>query len=496
MAHVPTLRALADDFAVIGVANTQGRSVPGPNTASPGSSKALPERHPVAVLLKSLRASAAQLSASLAIHLAARSPGIAPAARNNLLTVDFGSPTGRIAPVTLWGVACAAPQNRDFALCADPKFLAAAGRIPPSLLRLNSNAGVGSTGSDYWSDAIFAKGVDAPNWKVLENFTRNAARFVRPSCRLIVGVTLDGRSSSDYASMCAQIVRRLKDAGLDVWGIEVGNKNDALAIDSYCGLFNAAAVAVAVHAIDPAIRMIGPVDSWCNGGRLASFAQACGDRIGAVCFHSYRYGMGAGEALTDAQLFNTRSADDMRTARAALAGTAAADAPIFIGEYNIDFNAADEVRQQRPVGAVFAAYFMLTAFQTGLGLDMGALWEMFGDGQYGVIREDYSIGPQGRRLSKAAAVMGGAEVSAQLAGSNALALAVADGGKVGVMIVNYGALPLSGPVALARMPRNAHTINRWEMSSASRGVSATIRVRAGMTDTLAVPPMSVVMLHS
>ncbi len=34
------------------------------------------------------------------------------------------------------------------------------------------------------------------------------------------------------------------------------------------------------------------------------------------------------------------------------------------------------------------------------------------------------------------------------------------------------------------------------MSSASRGVSATIRVRAGMTDTLAVPPMSVVMLHS
>jgi len=412
-------------------------------------------------MLNFLRASAAQLLADLATHVAARSPGIAPAAGSKLLTVDFGSPTGRIAPATLWGVACAAPQNRDFALCADPKFLAAAARIAPSLLRLNSNAGVGSTGSDYWSDAIFANGVNTPNWKVLENFTRNAARFIGPSCRLIVGVRLDGRSPSDYASMCAQIVQRLKNASLDVWGVEVGNEDDKLAIDRYCGLFNAAAGAV--HAIDPAIRMIGPVDSWCNGGRLASFAQACGDRIGAVCFHSYRYGMGSGEVLTDVQLFNTRSADDMRTARAALAGTAAADAPIFIGEYNIDFDAANEVRQQRPVGAVFAAYFMLTAFQTGLGLDMGALWEMFGDGQYGVIREDYSIGLQGRLLSKAAAVMGGAEVSAQLAGSNALVLAITNGDKVGVMIVNYGASPLSGPVALGRMPRNADTINRWEM---------------------------------
>jgi len=186
----------------------------------------------------------------------------------------------------------------------------------------------------------------------------------------------------------------------------------------------------------------------------------------------------------------------MRTARTALAGTAAAHAPICIGEYNIDFNAANEVRQQRPVGAAFAAYFMLTAFQTGLGLDMGALWEMFGDGQYGVIREDYSIGPQGRLLSKAAAVMGGAEVSTEIVGNNALVLAIANGGKVGVMIVNYGPSPLSGPVALSRMPSSAGTINRWEMSDASPGVSATIRVRAGMTDTLVVPPMSVVILHS
>ena len=442
----------------------------------------------------SLRASIAQILADLDTFVAARPPGIAPAAGNKLLTVDFGSPTGRIAPAALWGIACAAPQNRDFALCADPKFLAAAARIAPSLLRLNSNAGVGSTGSDYWSDAIFAAGVDAPNWKVFENFTRNAAKFIHPSCRLIVGVRLDGRSPSDYASMCAQIVRRLKQAGLNVWGIEVGNENDKLAINSYCDLFNAAASAV--HAIDPAIRMIGPVDSWCNGGRLASFAQACGDRIGAVCFHAYRYGMGSGEVLTDVQLFNTRSADDMQTARAALAGTAAANAPIFIGEYNIDFDAANEVRQQRPVGAVFAAHFMLTAFQTGLGLDMGALWELFGDGQYGVVREDYSIGPQGRLLSKAAAVMGGAEVSAQLAGANAAALAIINGDKVGVMIVNHGASPLSGPVALGRMPGNANTINRWEMSSASAGVPATIRVTAGMTDTLSVPPMGVVILHS
>ncbi len=444
--------------------------------------------------MKPLRSSAAQLLADLATRAAARAPGIPPAARSKLLAVDFGSPTGRIAPATLWGIACAAPQNRDFALCADPRFLAAAARIAPPLVRLNSNAGVGSTGSDYWSDAIFAGGVDAPNWRVLDNFTRNAAQFIGPDCRLIVGVRLDGRNPSDYAAMCAQVVRRLKEAGLEPWGIEVGNENDALAIDRYCDLFNAAAGAV--HAVDPAICMIGPVDSRCDGVRLAAFARRCGDRIGAVCFHSYRYGMKGGEVLTDAQLFGTRSADDMRTARAALAGTAAADAPIFIGEYNIDWDAANEVRQQQPVGAVFAAYFMLTAFQTGLGLDMGALWEMFGDGQYGAIREDYSIGPQGRLLCKAAAVMGGAEVSAKLAGTDALALAVINGDRAGAMIVNHGASPLSGPVALGRMPDRAETINRWEMSGASPGVPATIRVRDGMTDTLTVPAMSVVILHS
>jgi Glycosyl hydrolases family 39 len=433
---------------------------------------------------------------------AAAEPG--PAASGSLATVGFAATTGRFAPAALWGFATAALCDRNFGLCEDARFVGAAASLNMALLRLNSTAGAGSTGSGYWTDAVFRNGANNPDWSVMAAFMNAAHTFINPTCRLILGIKFNGTFAkpSDYAAACRQLAIHLKntpsgDRPLPVWGFEVDNEtNSRLDIGTYCSFFNAAADAL--HAVDPDYKVIGPVDSYVDPGRLNTFASNCGSRVGRICYHNYRYCQGSDSTPLDDELFQSRRpARDARDARRALARTPAANVPLMMGEWNMECAAGNEPREQEVVAAPFSAYWMLSGFLSGAGVDCGAVWELVNDGFYGAI-QDGRVDPAGRLLSTAGQTMEGNQVACDFAGNGAISLATTRDGGFGVMLVNYGSATRAGTVGLSHWPVNPTgngTIRRWEISHAfPRGNLSALPVAGGVTSPTTVPPRSVVIL--
>lgn len=420
---------------------------------------------------------------------------IGPVATGSLATVDFGAPTGRKAPKELWGIAAGFPNDYNFKALNDATFMAAAAQIMPSLYRINCNSG----GNGYWSDQIFAKGANNPDWTLLAPLIDNGYKFIGPNCRLIIGLRFEAFSVNDYAIVCRQIATHIKTTNggngkpLPVWGWEIGNENDKTDINTYCQYFNAAADAF--HAVDLNYKVIGTIDSYVQADRLNALAQKCGTKVGALCYHNYMYCAGSDPVPTDRELLTAaRPANDAKTARSAVAGTVLTNTPIFMGEWNMECAAQDEQRQQQPIGAVFAANWMLAGFNANVGVEMGALWEMGQDGAYGVIQNGL-IKPVGWFLGKAGASMGGDEVSAKFtnAGGSHNILAILNGSKVGVMIINYDTVPMAGTIGLSRMPAGG-SLRSWLIGNSNPvPLDAAITVARGII-TVVVPAMSVMIV--
>jgi hypothetical protein len=431
------------------------------------------------------------------------SAGTGPGSSGSLLSVDFANLTGKTAPATLWGIAAAAPNDYHFAMCNDNAFLAAAAQIMPAMYRINSNSG----GNGYWSDQVFANGVNNPDWSVIAPFINNGYKFISSTCRLTVGVRINALSVSDYAIACKQMANHFRNTPggngkpLTVWGWEVGNEdNGTTDINTYCQYFNAAADAY--HSIDPNYKIIGTVDSFVDTGRLSAFAQQCGSKVGAVCYHDYAYCKGIDPVPSNQQLFaSPRPSNDAVAARNAVNGRIPSTVPIMMGEYNMDCNAQNETRQQGILGPVFAATWMLNGFNANVGVEMGCIWEMANDGAYGIIQNG-RIDPTGYFLSKAGAVMGGKEVRTSFGKSGShVCLAIQDGGRIGIMIVNYDeGSPITGTVGLSHWPVNNTgngMINAWELSSANpQGKLSSVTVGNGMTSTVTVPATGIVILYN
>lgn len=430
------------------------------------------------------------------------SPGTGPAASSSFINVDFAATTGQVCPGALWGFAVGAPNDNHFALCGDSTFLTAASQIMPSLYRLNSATG-GGTG--FWSDSIFGN-INNPDWSVIQNFVQNGHRFISSTCRLIIGIRWNSMSVGNFASACTQIATHFKNTNggdgkpLKVWGWEIGNEDDGTDINTYCSYFNAGADAF--HAVDPTYKIIGTVDSFVHGGRFTSFAQISGSRIGALCYHNYHYCAGSDPVPSDTALFTSgRPAADAQQTRSQVAGTAAANVPIFMGEWNIECSAAGEAREQQIIGANFAIRWMSQGLNSNSGVEMGGMWEFANDGTYGAIQGS-SISPAGWVLGKAGNTMDGNRVTASInAGGSRDILATKNSGAFGVMINNYDqSNAITGQVALSHWPFNntgTGSINKWEISPAHQsGNLTTLAVTAGLTASMTVPAGSVVILYA
>lgn len=90
----------------------------------------------------------------------------------------------------------------------------------------------------------------------------------------------------------------------------IGNE-PGMSIQSYCSLFNQ--TAIAMKAVDPAIKVAGPAWAFWDPGTLSSFLQCAGTNVDVLDWHDYAMGQGALDTATALSQTHTWG-DNVRTA--------------------------------------------------------------------------------------------------------------------------------------------------------------------------------------
>jgi hypothetical protein len=410
------------------------------------------------------------------------------------VTVDLAQPTGKTIKPGLYGYASGALLADDFQLAANAAAEKSAGTLAPALLRLN-------TPVQPIIQAVFAKGVAHPNWKPFADWVAHRGDFLKKTGRLVFGIGPAGGDTSipaatwaDYAKATALHFRAI---GQEVSYWEVGNECDPMGAETYSGYFNA--IADALHSVNAAYLVGGPVGSWWNGIDLNTFASLSGKRIGFIDFHSY--------PVNDTDSSRTAyqkavSFPDVLDARKAVAGTAAASLPIGLLEYNMNGGQQPDGTWGLPaqgtiVGAVYAALLLSRAFTSDARFTMGGLWDLVGDSNYGAIGNAQdgtsyrAIDEQGRYLSQAARLLPGQQVLSSTTAPDLQVLAARSDGRFCVQLVNY-AVEVEQSVAISvKGQQPGSRVARWELSAAHPGGHATTLTSLAR---VVLPPESVVIL--
>lgn len=431
---------------------------------------------------------------------------LAPAQNSSVpnATVDLSAPTGRLLGKQLYGYSTGALFNFDFALAADANVQASAEFLDAPLLRFNTpSSGVNDSYQDLFQVA-FANGVENPDWSPLRNWVNNRQAFLGSDGTLVFGIGPAGGdtslSPSVWASYATATARYFRSIGQEVMYWEVGNECDGMGAHTYSTYFNA--IADALHAVNRKYLVGGPVASWFNGIDLAEFVKYSGaSRIGFIDFHSYSV------ASTDSlQTAYSKAAtfSDVASARQAIAGTAAAQLPIALLEYNMNGEPQPDGSYGLPIqgtvpGAVYVALLLTQSFMSDPNFAMAGIWDLVSDSNYGVIGNSQQDGdlrdidPQGVYLRQSAQQLPGAQIAASTTLANLQILATRSGSGLSIQMVNYDTAASQSVTVKVQGGPAGGLFRRWELSAAHPSGS-TSHVN-GLTN-LAVPSQSIVILSS
>jgi hypothetical protein len=163
------------------------------------------------------------------------------------------------------------------------------------------------------------------------------------------------------------------------------------------------------------------------------------------------------------------------------------------------FNAPGDPRMRRIQGAVFAATYLASAIRANQGLEMAGIWEVFRDGNYGVIADTtFRIYPAGWYLGYAGRNMAGTVVKSNMSPSgNVDVLATVDGGKFAVQIINHdGSIRQVRGLRIMVPHSVGPEISRWEISPRHMDPVRSTVSYAALTQGsgISLPPLSVVIL--
>jgi len=311
-----------------------------------------------------------------------------------------------------------------------------------------------------------------------------------------------------FARGAAAVARRFINNGLPCMEYEITNELDGMDINNYCNIFNA--TADALHSIDSKIKVIPTNDSWMHGDRMKAVAQRCGNKVARFHYHIYAVGPDRDDNNAMSTGIN-RFKGDVSGCRSALGGTACANTPQGIGEYNMCGDpGAGERRMTTIYGAIWNILGLYMAFTTDPLTTHGAIWDWYGDGYYGLVIDPksnpaglpaFSVVPAGYALKMCRQYLGGPVVSASARGGNNLrCLVTTQGNSFGILLINFDlAASYSGQITLSRWPVETSgngTINmqRLDRQHASPW-PGTVRVSGGVTDQVTVPPMSIMVLY-
>jgi hypothetical protein len=198
------------------------------------------------------------------------------------VTVDLSRATGKTIQPYLYGYATGALLDNDFRLAANGAVESSAETLAPSLIRFNTSAGT-------IIQTVFAKGVSQPDWTPFSRWVQHRANFLRSGGRLIFGIGPRAGDTSLPPATWAQYARatalHFREIGQEITYWEAGNECDPMGAVVYSQYFNA--IADALHSVNYAYLVGGPVASWWNGIDLPTFISHSGERLGFIDFHSY-----------------------------------------------------------------------------------------------------------------------------------------------------------------------------------------------------------------
>lgn len=412
------------------------------------------------------------------------------------ISVDLSSPMGHAVPASLWGVATGALIDNSFSGATSSAFQTSFKSLNIQSLRFNVNSGANE---GLWEDAIFAGGVNSPNWNYLDRWFNTAPSFWNTNGRLIVGVGPSGGSAqhnpSDWATIAVQLASHFKSKGMEVFYWEVGNEPDGnIDINTYNAAFNA--IAQALHKFNPNYKVGGPVTSWDNGSYITPWAQQCGSNADFTNWHSYPINT----TDSDAAMYQKGIEGELNNVPGEIAGTAMAGKPYALLEYNINGNPGSDPRQVTYKNAVYTALRLTETYKQNPLFQMGGIWDIMADSNYGIVGPNGSsssvIVPVGYYLGKASQVMPGTQVPASVdVSANLKVFATVNGNNSAIQIVNYDTSATYTIGVTAKLPGGGNfggNYNVWQIGSTHPNVPETGNI--SYNTSLSIPPATVVIL--
>jgi hypothetical protein len=411
------------------------------------------------------------------------------------VTADLSHPTGKTVPAQLYGYATGDLIDGDFLLAANGVAETSAETLAPPLIRFN-------TSQSSIIQTVFAKGVSQPDWTHVSRWVVYHADFLANGKRLIFGIGPNNGNTSltpaTWAAYAKAMALHFRAIGQEITYWEVGNENDIMGAAVYSQYFNA--VADALHSVNHAYLVGGPVASYYNGIDLRTFVELSGTRLGFIDFHSYTV---LDTDTTQTAFARAYSFYDIINARNAIAGTVAAKLPIALLEYNMNGSRQPNgtyglAVQGTITGAVYIALLLTRAFDSDPRFTMGGLWDLLTDSYYGAIGNaaqslSYQhIDEQGWYLREAARILPGQQASTTTTGSDLQALATASDLRFSLQLVNFS-LDQEQSVATTVIGREPGSmVERWELSA--RYPAGYISTTTSLAQ-VPLPPQSIVILN-
>jgi hypothetical protein len=389
------------------------------------------------------------------------SPSPSPAVGTQVV-IGLTTPVGQISPF-IWGVGSEglnSPGVNDYGAAANPGWQSTYHQQNWRLFRHNTQGSL-----DHWPGGGNQNITMQNNWLTgLRSQMWQQPTSASDLSRMQQVFTFGGLATKGSASQAIALANFFKNNGFECFYWEYWNEPDADQI-SYFNTFDT--IRNALKSVNPNYQVGGPTTSFARSDFNTPLVSHNPD---FVSYHTYVTGSYTNNFSLFSSIIN-RQTSDIATMRAAFPNI-----PIFLGEWNIDFNGSEPMMQTID-GAIFGALYTLGA-RANLDNNImgGAIWTIGQNNNFTIVNNDGSnIRPMGYMLGQLGRIMGGTQVFSSVgpALTNVICLAstVKIGGAIEASVdtysfstafINYS--PSTQIVTLIGLPNQ--TAIYWELSPA------------------------------
>ena len=335
---------------------------------------------------------------------------------------------------------------------------------------------INCAGNDY---SLFEGASTASN-----NWFNGSPSFWNGKNRRMVFTTGPGPGGAS-PNDCVAVANYFKAQGQECMYWEAGgNEPDGAGASAWQSYFTANRNAL--KAVNPNYQVGGPTTSYARGDFFQAAAAAGADFISWHCYLTGGYS-------DNASLFNLtvqRQRSDVALARQYFAPTV----PIFLGEYNIDYN-GQEPMMQTIDGGVYTSLYLQTAMVADPYVQMGAIWTIGTNANFTIVNNDGSnVRPSGSVLGVLSRKIGGNQVQVNTGSGlgQLMTYACCNGSNWTVWFTNYNT---SSAYTVNVAGLTGTDYNYWECSPANPTPMTSTETSSTLAN-LTIPSRSVVVISN